>query len=171
MKEDDSMIHELKILPQYYQAVREGIKNFELRKNDRNFNVKDILILKEHEEPVGYTGRKIIKEVSYVFEGGQYGLDKGFCILGLKNSLCVELKNIDLNETTLMNQLKKVKEENEGFETAIIRNDINNAIEEFWDKVQSSLGALEKIGIKADIIIQDYPKHLEKIKNRLKEKV
>lgn len=31
------MIHELKILPQYFKEVVNGNKNFEVRKNDRGF--------------------------------------------------------------------------------------------------------------------------------------
>ncbi|OPJ62062.1 DUF3850 domain-containing protein [Clostridium chromiireducens] len=161
------MVHQLKILPQDYKLIKEGSKTFELRKYDRNFNVEDILVLREYGDITGYTEREIIKQISYVFKGGERGLDKEFCILGFKNTLCVELKNTGGNETTLINQLRKVEEENDEFETAIIKNDINNAIEEFWDKVQSSLGALEKIGIKADIVIEDYQKHLDKIRNRL----
>jgi flagellar biosynthesis/type III secretory pathway chaperone len=165
MKVGNIMVHQLRILPQDYKSIKEGSKTFELREYDRDFNIGDILVLKEYEETSGYTKREIIKEVSYLFKGGEKGLDKEFCILGLKNTLCVELKNIGENEATLINQLKKVEEENDEFETAIIKNDINNAIEEFWDKVQSSLGALEKIGIRAEIVIEDYPKHLEKIRN------
>ena len=40
-------IHELKILPEYYNAVRCGDKRFEIRKNDRGFHRGDILRLKE----------------------------------------------------------------------------------------------------------------------------
>ncbi|WP_297418573.1 DUF3850 domain-containing protein [Clostridium sp.] len=165
------MVHKLKISSQNYKAIKEGIKTFEVRRNDTGFNAGDILVLREQGDSTGYAQREIIKEVSYIQKGGHCGLEEEFCILGLKNTLCVELKNIGISETTLMNQLRKVEEENDEFETAIIKNDINNAIEEFWDKVQSSLGALEKIGIKADIVIEDYSKHLEKIKNILKEKV
>lgn len=35
------MIHELKILPEYYEEVKCGNKNFELRKNDRDYKVYD----------------------------------------------------------------------------------------------------------------------------------
>ena len=39
--------HDLKILPQYFEAVIKGRKKFELRKNDRDFNVGCILLNKE----------------------------------------------------------------------------------------------------------------------------
>jgi ASC-1-like (ASCH) protein len=41
-------IHELKILPQYFNDVQDGSKNFEIRKNDRGFAVGDKIILKEY---------------------------------------------------------------------------------------------------------------------------
>ena len=88
--------HKLKILPQYFKAVQDGSKTFEIRKNDRGYKVGDTLILQEYinysdsayynrETPNRYTGREITKEVSYILEGGQYGLEEGYCILGLKD--------------------------------------------------------------------------------------
>lgn len=35
--------HNLKILPEYYIAVSDGSKTFEIRKNDRDFHLGDIL--------------------------------------------------------------------------------------------------------------------------------
>ena len=40
-------IHELKIWPQYFDAIASGIKTFEVRKDDRGFAVGDTLVLKE----------------------------------------------------------------------------------------------------------------------------
>lgn len=40
--------HELKCLPEYFSRIQSGQKTFEIRKNDRDFQVGDILILKEH---------------------------------------------------------------------------------------------------------------------------
>lgn len=46
-KEIDEMvkttIHELKIYPQYLDALKRGVKTFEIRYNDRNYQVGDIL--------------------------------------------------------------------------------------------------------------------------------
>ncbi|AYF99887.1 DUF3850 domain-containing protein [Lactococcus allomyrinae] len=40
-------IHELKLDIKYFDDVKNGIKNFEIRKNDRDFQVGDILELKK----------------------------------------------------------------------------------------------------------------------------
>lgn len=52
------MTHELKTYPKYFQETIEGNKPFEIRKNDRNFQVGDVLILKEWDN-IKYSGREI----------------------------------------------------------------------------------------------------------------
>lgn len=42
------MKHELKIWPQYYGPVAEGLKTFEIRKNDRGFQAGDDVVLREY---------------------------------------------------------------------------------------------------------------------------
>ncbi|MDN0096007.1 DUF3850 domain-containing protein [Yersinia rohdei] len=57
--------HQLKILPEYFQAVIDGRKKAELRTNDRDFAVGDYLLLAEWESGADeYTGRKIVVEIS-----------------------------------------------------------------------------------------------------------
>ncbi len=43
------MLHHLKTLPEYFQAVIDGRKPFEIRKDDRGFNVGDKVVLEEFE--------------------------------------------------------------------------------------------------------------------------
>lgn len=77
------MTHELKILPKWFEDVAHGLKNFEIRKNDRDYKFGDILILKEWDGE-HYTGAFIEKRVGYVYCGnGEYGVEEGYCILGL----------------------------------------------------------------------------------------
>ena len=77
------MIHELKILPEFFEPVSNEYKTFELRKNDRDYKTGDILVLNEWDVE-GYTGRSVTRRVEYIYEGdGSYGLKKGYCILGL----------------------------------------------------------------------------------------
>ncbi|KAB7710960.1 DUF3850 domain-containing protein [Plesiomonas shigelloides] len=62
--------HHLKTLPEHYNAVVRGDKLAELRKNDRNFNVGDCLLLKEWTESYGYTGRSASFHVIHVCDVG-----------------------------------------------------------------------------------------------------
>lgn len=81
-----SKTHDLKILPEYFDAVQKGIKNFEIRRNDRDFKVGDILRLREWYHGK-YTGREITKRVQYIYFGdGTYGLSDEYCILGLETN-------------------------------------------------------------------------------------
>ncbi|EAH2686743.1 DUF3850 domain-containing protein, partial [Listeria monocytogenes] len=43
-------LHELKTMSEYFAAVAEERKTFEIRKNDRDFKIDDYLLLKEFEE-------------------------------------------------------------------------------------------------------------------------
>ena len=72
--------HELKTWPEFFQAMVDGRKQFELRRNDRDFQVGDELLLREwgpinysHEENKSqtfgdgaYTGREALVRVDYV---------------------------------------------------------------------------------------------------------
>lgn len=74
--------HEIKILPQYYEAVSKGIKQFELRKDDRDYQVGDLVRLREWDGKE-YTGSKMIVGIKYVLRDcPEYGLMEGYCIFG-----------------------------------------------------------------------------------------
>jgi hypothetical protein len=68
------MKHDLKIWPQYFVEVAAEQKTFEIRKNDRDYQVGDVLRLREW-EPLGrrrgYTGREVLREVTYITDYGQ----------------------------------------------------------------------------------------------------
>ena len=77
-----SKSHDLKILPKYFEAVVAGIKRFELRKNDRNFQVGERITLREWDGEK-FTGRNIVYIITYVLEDcPEYGLKDGYCIIG-----------------------------------------------------------------------------------------
>lgn len=75
-------IHEVKISSIYFDDVAAGIKNFELRKNDRGYRVGDILKLNEVKSGKE-TGRFIKAKIEYMLEE-HTGLQEGYCILGIK---------------------------------------------------------------------------------------
>ena len=75
-------IHELKTWPEPFEAVYSGRKNFELRTNDRAFAVGDRLRLREYNpDNKQFTGREINREISYILEGGDWGLPSNLCVL------------------------------------------------------------------------------------------
>lgn len=79
-----STTHALKTWPKYFGAVMAGVKTFEVRKMDRPFAVGDTLRLEEWDpETQQYTGAMLLKAVTYVLPGGQFGIEPGFCVLGL----------------------------------------------------------------------------------------
>jgi len=81
------MIHELKTWSQYYAAVESGAKKFELRKDDRGFNVGDVLVLTEvNSVDLRPTGRQCQRVIEYIVRDCEpFGLKKGFCILGIRD--------------------------------------------------------------------------------------
>ena len=77
--------HELKILPKYFQAVWSGIKTFELRKDDRDYQRGDILVLREWDGEE-YTGSAICVKVTYILQNAEkYGLKDGYVIMGIRH--------------------------------------------------------------------------------------
>ena len=66
-------IIEKKVLPEYFQAIREGNKTYELRLNNFECFPGDTLILKEWDSVnKKFTGRSIEKIVSYVGKTKDY---------------------------------------------------------------------------------------------------
>ena len=77
----------MKILPQYFKDVKNGVKTFEIRKEDNSrFTVGDTVLLQEYDAENGtYTGNIIAVFVTYVLRDvANYGLMQGFCIFGFK---------------------------------------------------------------------------------------
>ena len=70
-----------KILPEYFEAVQENRKKFELRKDEDNIQVGDEIILEEWDGE--YTGRYTSRKATYILRNvPEYGLNDGYCIIG-----------------------------------------------------------------------------------------
>lgn len=80
--------HTLDIYPEYFARIESGQKTFELRKNDRDFQVGDEIIFDEWDpEKEVYTDNYVVKHIAYILHGGKFGLDPAYSILGLCDSL------------------------------------------------------------------------------------
>lgn len=76
------MTHEIRIGAEFFADAASGKKNFELRKNDRDYRVGDILEIMEFKYGKN-TGRSVKKIVTYILED-YTGLEEGYCILGCR---------------------------------------------------------------------------------------
>lgn len=106
--------HKLKIWPRMFEAVQRGDKTFEIRKNDRDYQTGDTLVLEEWDPakgvvppsaapwaqpavvPVytppqpepdrgpGYTGRAVTVRVTYTFHGGQFGVQGDYVVMAIE---------------------------------------------------------------------------------------
>ena len=78
--------HELPLWPDCFAAVRAGQKPFDVRRNHEDFQVGDVLLLREFSpEANEYTGRTITRWVSYVLQGGNFGVEPDWCVLGFSS--------------------------------------------------------------------------------------
>lgn len=78
--------HNLKTWPEFFKRVLSGEKTFEYRKNDRNFQPGDNLILEEYDP---FLKRRLDRDVRVIVrtvDTGLPGLPDDYCIMGV--SLC-----------------------------------------------------------------------------------
>jgi hypothetical protein len=98
--------HVLKVHSSFYDDLAQGLKNFEMRLDDRDYQVDDILVLREinlpedmkasyeirpgqagdvHRADVIFTGRVCMRRVTYILTHRMYtSLPQGFVIMALE---------------------------------------------------------------------------------------
>lgn len=82
----DRMVHELKCWPPYFRQLADGSKQFEVRPDDRDFQVGDTLLLREWDPASGtYTGQMVSKQITYRTEKDSDWVKEGFVVLGLQD--------------------------------------------------------------------------------------
>jgi len=85
------MKHVLKSHPEFFRASWRGFKPFEIRKNDRNFEPMDEIVLQEwdpdlpnvDDEAERYTGREIEGFINYVTH---YQQDEGYVVFSFEET-------------------------------------------------------------------------------------
>lgn len=72
----------LKLNAKYYDDVLTGKKPFEIRYDDRQYNVGDYLVMREwNNDKEEYTGRIMILRITYI---STYKQQPGYVVLGIK---------------------------------------------------------------------------------------
>lgn len=98
-------VHNLKTWPLHFRDITAGRKTFEVRKNDRGYQVGDLLVLQEYSPSCDrFTGSTCKRVVSYILPGGQFGIadnhvvmalvegDQEWCCEPLNGRVCVRAK-------------------------------------------------------------------------------
>jgi len=84
------LIHLVKTTEEFFNGVWEYNKTSEIRKNDRNYQVGNILLQQEYNTAErALTGRFVLSHITYVLTAEQYseGLKEGYCMLSLNTFL------------------------------------------------------------------------------------
>ena len=81
-------IHELKIQLPYFEAVYTGLKTFEFRKDDRDFEVGDLIRFRVLGKTILGVDNSVLSDVlfkiKYILRDiPDLGLPQGYCILGI----------------------------------------------------------------------------------------
>jgi len=75
--------HDLKTLDPYFGYLQKGVKDFEIRFDDRDFLVNDTLNLQEYKYGE-LTGECVQKRIKYILRRFK-GLQAGYVVLGLED--------------------------------------------------------------------------------------
>lgn len=99
-------MHELKCWPVYFKPVLDGTKPFEIRENDRDFKVGDVLHLREWDYGGrgSYTGRETHRRVTYITAWAQEG---NHVVMGLEPVSAHEPQPAASKEKTYLEVFKR----------------------------------------------------------------
>lgn len=81
-QETGQKVHQIRLAKPYFDDVANGIKTFELQKNDRGYKKGDILEMMEFADGKN-TGRMVKVLVTYILED-YTGIEDGYCIMATK---------------------------------------------------------------------------------------
>ena len=82
------VLHDIKIYKDFYLSILDNAKLFEVREDDRNYQVGDLI----HFNPVLSSGvvledfDNLIFEIIYLLKGGQFGIEPGYVVFSIRKS-------------------------------------------------------------------------------------
>jgi len=122
-------VHILKVWSEWFGDIKSGKKQFELRKNDRDFKIGDELILAEWKN-LGYTGRYVRVLVTCVMQAFE-ALTPGYVCMGIRLKCTVN----SIGKHSYL--FKLLKEEENNTENIILMkaSEVTAILDTFsWDK-------------------------------------
>lgn len=81
------MIHNIKLDISFCDLVYKGIKTFEVRRNDRNYQIGDLVWFQPvglSYQPVEHPVKDKIYEITYILNG--WGIQEGFVVFAIKEA-------------------------------------------------------------------------------------
>lgn len=77
--------HVVKCWPQPFRSIKDGIKLMEIRRNDRDYAVGDIITLVEYYPSGKYTGEEFDVEVMHIVKDTDFpvGIKPGYCVMSV----------------------------------------------------------------------------------------
>jgi ParB family chromosome partitioning protein len=75
----------LKTWPEPFAAMHRGAKTAEFRKNDRDFQIGDVLFLREW-DPLKeeFTGQELYRFVTHVVRGPDFDIPEGYAVMSIR---------------------------------------------------------------------------------------
>lgn len=99
----NARLHDLKSWPRFFRPIVNGVRTHELRRNDRDFQVGDILLLREWDpDTAEYTGASCEAVISSITSQdvpcavSDEGLSPDFCIMSVQLLNVTRLETADL---------------------------------------------------------------------------
>lgn len=82
------IMHELKIRPYFFEEILAGSKAFEIRKNDRDYKINDLVLLREFDKQQ-FTKRMLLVKITSLYNdalilNNERPINKDWCIWGFK---------------------------------------------------------------------------------------
>lgn len=78
-------VHELKTWPEAFRGLTHGLKMHEVRKWDRDFQVGDVLRLREWDpDTKEYTGNDFTVEITWLTDPSTYGMPVEFVVMSVR---------------------------------------------------------------------------------------
>lgn len=75
--------HDIKCIDPYFTDVKNGLKLFEIRKNDRNYQKGQTVLLRQFDPEKGeYSGNWVLCKITCL--PSHEGITPGYCVFGIK---------------------------------------------------------------------------------------